>query len=305
MTGGSFSVARLDGHPIVHKGLFSGPGGDNINGPSAIATSAWMQPRLGNFYCYFAHHKGDHIRLAYADSLAGPWTLHEGGVLSLSAVAQCFDHIASPDVHVDEANKRIVMFFHGPSRAAKEQLTFRAISHNGLDFVVEELPVATFYFRAVPWRNRWIGMGRSGEMYLGDSLYGKFVPLGRQVFSEGDFAGGIRHVALTIEGESLFAFFSRIGDCPERILVAELDLRVSQTEWQFRGLSEVMSPQLPWEGTDLPLRPSIVGLALKLEHELRDPAILRLDDKLFLIYCGGGESAIGIASLQYDTEDAK
>ena len=163
MSGSPFKVERLEKEPIVHAGLFSASGGDNINGPSAIAVPAWVQPRLGGFYCYFAHHRGDHIRLAYADTLGGPWKLREGGVLSLSAVKQCHDHIASPDVHIDEANKKIVMFFHGPARGTKEQLTYRAISTNGLDFVVEEAPVAQFYFRTVAWRDRWIGMARAGE----------------------------------------------------------------------------------------------------------------------------------------------
>ncbi len=30
---------------------------------------------------YVAHHSGSFIRLAYADSLRGPWTVHDGPVL--------------------------------------------------------------------------------------------------------------------------------------------------------------------------------------------------------------------------------
>jgi hypothetical protein len=36
------------------------------------------------YYLYFSHHKGDHIRLAYADSPMGPWTLYEPGTLRLA-----------------------------------------------------------------------------------------------------------------------------------------------------------------------------------------------------------------------------
>jgi hypothetical protein len=38
---------------------------------------------MGRYYLYFAHHKGDHIRLAYADSLSGPWKIDEPGVLNV------------------------------------------------------------------------------------------------------------------------------------------------------------------------------------------------------------------------------
>ena len=42
-----------------------------------------MDNRLGDYYLYFAHHKGGHIRMAYADLPTGPWTLYEPGVVSL------------------------------------------------------------------------------------------------------------------------------------------------------------------------------------------------------------------------------
>ena len=38
------------------------------------------------YYLYFAHHKGSYIRLAFADAVAGPWTVYEPGVLSLEVV---------------------------------------------------------------------------------------------------------------------------------------------------------------------------------------------------------------------------
>jgi hypothetical protein len=55
----------------------------NINGPSPIKVPDWAPGRLGNYYLYFAHHKGDYIRLAFADDLAGPWRIHGPGVLAL------------------------------------------------------------------------------------------------------------------------------------------------------------------------------------------------------------------------------
>lgn len=43
-----------------------------------------MEGRLGRYYLYFASHTGSFIRLAYAASVDGPWTIHPGGVLHVS-----------------------------------------------------------------------------------------------------------------------------------------------------------------------------------------------------------------------------
>jgi hypothetical protein len=37
-----------------------------------IRVPDWVENPLGAYYLYFAHHKGDHIRLAYARDPAGP-----------------------------------------------------------------------------------------------------------------------------------------------------------------------------------------------------------------------------------------
>ena len=47
------------------------------------------------YYLYFAHHKGSYIRLAFADAVAGPWTVYEPGVLSLEVVYTGLVRIAS------------------------------------------------------------------------------------------------------------------------------------------------------------------------------------------------------------------
>jgi len=50
--------------------------GANINGPSLLRVPDWVEWPLGRHHLYFADHKGDSIRLAYADDVAGPYTLH-------------------------------------------------------------------------------------------------------------------------------------------------------------------------------------------------------------------------------------
>src|SRR5205807_6327614 len=121
----------------------------------------------GDYYLYFADHKGSYIRLAYADRPTGPWAVHPPGSLHLeqsgflteppqvtpeqlavfearlrqSGRVMSHDvlseittpHIASPDVHVEQAGRRIVMYFHGLEDAGT-QVTRVATSANGIDF---------------------------------------------------------------------------------------------------------------------------------------------------------------------------
>ena len=69
------SVERLLDGPIVYPGL-SSIIGNNIQGPSAIRVPDWVDNKLGEYYLYFADHKGTYIRLAYADQVQGPWTIY-------------------------------------------------------------------------------------------------------------------------------------------------------------------------------------------------------------------------------------
>ena len=53
--------------------------------------------------------------MAWADELTGPWTvLPEPGVLHMDQ-GSGIGHIASPDVHVDTAERRLRMYFHQPT----------------------------------------------------------------------------------------------------------------------------------------------------------------------------------------------
>jgi hypothetical protein len=84
------SVERLPGNPLIHAGLdaslqahASDVGYVNINWPSLLRVPEWIEKPLGKYYLYFSHHKGDHMRLAYADGVRGPWRIYEPGVLPL------------------------------------------------------------------------------------------------------------------------------------------------------------------------------------------------------------------------------
>ena len=128
--------------------------GANINGPSLIQVPAWIERRLGKYYLYFAAHDGAYIRLAYADALAGPWRAYEPGTLHLAQTG--FPrHVASPDVHVDDADRRIRMYFHGCcADGVPNQVTCVATSGDGLHFVPRPEHLGASYWRAFE-RDGW------------------------------------------------------------------------------------------------------------------------------------------------------
>jgi len=75
-------VERLVDEPIISANLHASIG-LNIQGPSMIRVPDWIEGRLGDYYLYFADHKGRYIRPAYASDLLGPWRIHPPGRLQL------------------------------------------------------------------------------------------------------------------------------------------------------------------------------------------------------------------------------
>ena len=294
-------LRRLAEGPIIHSGMLPGKEGDNINGPSLILAPDWLPGRLGKFYLYFAHHRGQHIRLAYADHLEGPWTVFAAGSLQLEDATACRDHIASPDVHVDHEKREILMFFHGVSKASGHQKTFVARSRNGVDFSADEVPIADFYFRTIQFEDYWIGISKGGVMYTAAQLAGDYKKIPTTIFAmrhpQGNAPGDLRHAALTVSAGRLHVYFSQIGDAPESIYRSSIALGGPVEHWIAEGKEIAMQPQADWEGADLPIAASRSGAAKGREKALRDPAVFVWESRTYLLYCAAGESSIGIAEV--------
>jgi len=163
------TAERLLDHPIISEATHPSIG-ENIQGPSLVRVPDWVEDRLGLYYLYFAHHKGGYIRLAYADSILGPWTVHPPGSLQLEeshfrveppettqeqvdavmarvksrgfsleglghdlVKEMTWPHIASPDVHVDDENRRFIMYYHG-LESFGSQMTRAATSLDGVHY---------------------------------------------------------------------------------------------------------------------------------------------------------------------------
>jgi hypothetical protein len=306
--GDKIRVQRLKNNPIIRPDMLPGTEGESINGPSLIRVPNWIERPLGKYYLYFAHHCGSNIRLAYADELTGPWQIHPPGTLQLAETA-CQDiwseqwidtkHIASPDVHLDEKRREFRMYFHGPVYAAGPrldagsylQLSMVATSQDGLQFKAQTERLGNSYFRVFEWYGATYALGMPGIFYRSEDGFHDFIE-GPQLFTE-----QMRHSAVKIVDHELWVFYTIVGEAPERILLSTVDLRPPWCEWQATEPAVIFEPEMDWEGADLPLKPSVRGMAHTRLRELRDPAIFTELDRTYLLYAVAGEAGIAIAEL--------
>jgi len=316
-------VERLVDGPIISADLHPSIG-VNIQGPSMIRVPGWIEGRLGDYYLYFADHKGRYIRLAYADDLVGPWKIYPPGSLQLEQshflteppkvtpeqVAQfearlkqsrtvishdllseiTTPHIASPDVHVDTAGRRIVMYFHG-LEAVGTQVTRVATSHNGIDFSAQPQVLGRSYMRAFRHDGMTYAMSMPGQFYRSRDGMSGFEP-GPLLFNS-----DMRHSAVMKRSGELWVFWTQVGETPERILLSRIDLSGDWRNWKDGAPVEFLRPERSWEGADAPLVPSVRSTAYGQVNQLRDPAIFEEDGRVYLLYAVAGESGIAIAEI--------
>ena len=316
-------VERLLDAPIIGPELEPSIG-ENIQGPSLIRVPDWVADPLGRYYLYFADHKGHYIRLAYADDLLGPWSIHVPGSLQLEhshflvetpevtpeMVAEWEErrglklshdiqkeitaiHIASPDVHVDDENQRIVMYFHGLEDVGR-QVSRVATSTDGIHFEAQPQVLGRTYMRIFQYGGWTYSLAMPGRFYRSAD--------GFTNFEEGPllFNPDMRHSAVLLRGDTLWVFWTQVGEAPERILLSSIDLSGDWMNWTETEPVEVLRPERDWEGADAPLEPSVRSTAYGHVNQLRDPAIYEEDGRVFLLYAVAGESGIAIAEVFFE-----
>ena len=299
-------IIRIGENPIIHQDMHTSLG-DNINGPSLIRVPDGVANPLGRYYLYFSHHKGQHIRLAYADHVEGPWTIHRGGVMPLTsspfaqtkpdvpqpawAVLQDTDglcpHLASPDVLILEDGS-FQMYVHGLDGSG-EQVTWKAISDDGLDWQYTDAPIHDTYLRIFHWQGETYAMARCSRFWRLTDAGWQPGPIG--------ISESVRHVAVMVRNNHLHVLFTRIGDAPEHILHCPVPLDGDWQSWRSdTAPTPVMHAELPWEGAAQPVTTSMIG-AVEFSNALRDPCLFEEAGRVWMVYAGGGEHALGLAEV--------
>lgn len=281
-------IHRFAQNPIITPNMDDRMG-SNINGPSLIRVPSWVPHPLGQYYLYFAHHQGTYIRLAYADHLEGPWRIHSPGVLDLKD--SFFNrHIASPDVHVIPDRQEIWMYYHGCCLPEPpHQFERIAISQDGIHFAAHEPLLGPSYWRVFQWGGYRYGLVMPGTFYRS--------PNGLTDWEQGPtlFPPSMRHSAVRLRGNTLEVYYSRAGDCPERILRSTIDLASDWTTWRATEPITALEPETAYEGARLPLEPSQRGAIHEPARQLRDPCIYEEDGRTYLLYSVAGEHGVAIA----------
>lgn len=238
------------------------------------------------------------------DFLIMSWRIRVSGQAArrargISASANTAPHIASPEIVADHESRRILMFYHGYDRRGGQSSRI-AESPDGLSFHALDQEIFGVYLRHFQHRETHYLLGMPGVLYRSPSLRGPYQPRGEILFEP-----DMRHAGLLLEDDTLYVFWSRVGDAPERILLSKVDLSDPDwNRWQATSGVEVLHPEQEWEGALLPVQASLRGELDVPARELRDPFVFRdQDGSLFLYYVGGGEKAIGLATLGTKAEN--
>jgi hypothetical protein len=347
----SYIVTRLNNaEPIITEQMFIDVNavtfnqngtteGQKTNGPSLMKIPDWIAPAdradpNAVYYLYFAHHQGNYIRMAWSVDLEGPYHLYnvgtgvpldERGVLSLDPNDELhigngiiiWKHIASPDVHIDELNQRIIMYFHSPNNGGGGQRSFVATSPFGLDFNGRVEPVAfgNSYFRVFSAYGDLYAISNGAKMYKALDANNPWTPPVDFNFTNAlwtllDEANNpfisdlsdanllplqLRHSALRFVGDTMEVFYSRKEEyqdtgTEERLMLSRIDLSVG--DWQLWDSTfppeEVLKTELDWEGIDRPK---------DSKRLMCDPYIYEEDGVIYMFYTADMEHKIALATL--------
>jgi len=354
----TFIITRLNsGQPIITEAMFDALGATtyesyNINGPSVIRVPDWIAPENradpnATYYMYFAHHGGNYIRMAWSADVEGPWHLYQigsgvgvgdRGVLDLGSDDKIdldngvtiSNHVASPDVFVDDENQRIVMYFHAGSvnvnGSGLGQKSLVATSSTGLEFNngIEPVVLGRFYFRVFEYNGNLYATSNSGYIFKARDPNDPWTPppgfdLRNDLWTkrsdspfqndidDANFAGvpddplRVRHSTVRRVGDTVQMLYTRIGDCPERIKMSTIDMSVGDYDvWDPTfPPEEILYAELDWEGGDIVPTNSEGSTAPENVNQLRDPYLFEDNDgQWYLFYCGRGEDAIGVAHIR-------
>ncbi len=302
-------VERIGNGPIITPETDPSIG-LNINGPTLIKVPEWVKDPLGKYYLYFAHHRGQFIRLAYSDNIEGPWTIYTPGVLQLKDCkhmhqdpAGGIGHIASPEILLDEENKRMIMYYHGSRIGAETlrgQATYVATSEDGLVFDVSRTDeIGYIYMRAFRHGGYVYTLDMQGTIRRSKDGLTDFEK-GVNINGTDDVYNRVfdpRHFCFYKKTEDLmYVMFSLRGTAPESLCFSTMDISKDWSEWCFDGYKTVLQPEMDWEGAVYPNEKSVWGDQVHV-RQLRDPFMYEENGTIYVFYTVAGEDGIAMAKL--------
>lgn len=262
--------------------------GLSVCGPCLAASRVQGIGEATKYMLYFAHHRGQSIRLATARTLVGPWRI-ERPVLRL-AQTRYSDHLASPTVVCDEGSRLWRLYFHGGDGVSlARQSEGVATSEDGFRFTALSGSLGTPYWSVFRSADRWYALAMPGTLLESRSGLGDFVAKRFDMLPP-----TARHSTAIVVKDLLLVFYSEIGDCPEHIKMCAFRLETVSTNGKRAELGSVLVPSTEYEGSNLPSRPSRPGACGAPSRDLRDPSALIVDGTLWLAYAAGGERGIGL-----------
>jgi hypothetical protein len=229
-------------------------------------------------------------------------------------LAEFYTHVASPEIQVDLAHKRLVMWVHGwwtnserwpndlvearawARRMGYGQFTQAAESNDGIHFQARPSITRQSYLRVFQYGGYFYGLSRLGRLARSMDPLGSF-EIGPNPFRESSYADRVRHVGLVVRGTRLYVFFTAIGDAPERVLMSTMDLTSDWTAWRVTPPVEVLRPETRDECADLVSVPSERGDVEGRVRQIRDPFVFGAQGQAFLFYSICGEQGIAAAKI--------
>lgn len=279
--------------PVLEASQIDQSRGPNINGPALIRAPSWLRQSPGRYLLYFSQHRGSGIWLAASDALTGPWGIHPVPVLTLEDTHYT-DHLASPDVIIDDKSREIRMYFHGGhGTALSEQTESLAVSDDGVKFRLTHRDIGIPYWRLFRHADQWFALVMPGSILRSDDGLSGFEKVAEILPAQ------TRHSAVSVKANRALVFWSEIGGSPESILAGWIDLAADPSHWEVNDLGVMLAPQEPYEGGSLPLLTSAPGQCDEPARELRDPATYVEDDTVYLAYVAGGERSIALAAMHF------